>query len=134
MRQLWLSHNGSEQTRPVKHLTGAQVKQVKRMFNKFDADNTGYIDRDEFLAHYHKDLPLFGLIDQNGDGLVSQAEFVEYFDAAHDGSMRETEFWRNLTLLHQPRLAMSVSKAKGGAGVKPALPKYGTDARSVGID
>eukprot|EP00938_MAST-03A_sp_MAST-3A-sp1_P006508 g6508.t1 len=82
----------------VKHLSPDQEQNVRRLFIKFDPTYSGYISKEEFLRKYHHKLPLWSLIDENGDNFITSNEFVSYFDDLHGGTMSDAAFYKHLIL------------------------------------
>ena len=82
----------------VKHMSPEQEQSVRRLFLKFDPTYSGYISKEEFLRKYHHKLPLWSLIDENGDNFITSNEFVSYFDDLHGGTMSDAAFYKHLIL------------------------------------
>lgn len=65
---------------------------LRSLFNKYDTDGNGYLDKDELYTLLEDDLGLtqeqcelyHHLLDKNGDGLVSYEEFSVWFHSGEN--------------------------------------------------
>jgi len=78
------------------------VAEYKKAFDKIDADNSGYIERDEIASMlrevYGGDAPAF-----------EQTTFLKFFDANNDGKISWEEFEKGLGVVNQERAAGAVA-------------------------
>ena len=93
-------HAGTQLPGGCAPLSRENVHAAIALFHKFDFDNSGYLDKAEFLAHYPKQRPLFGVIDRSGDSLISASEFLSYLDGIHNGRMSDAQFKEQLQLMY----------------------------------
>jgi len=111
----------------LKYLHPQQQCDVRKLFHKFDTHSHGYINKEEFSGHYHKELPLFDMINRNGDEFVTVNEFLHYFDQLHGGDMSDADFYRHLMLekpKRSPRRKPSSKKTSADeCATPPPLPQ-----------
>jgi hypothetical protein len=82
-----LAEEGREQPEEDKHVTQAEANDIGSIFDMYDADGSGEIDKEElwkvveslgFALQQEEMDAMFALLDTNHDGVISRMEFIRW--------------------------------------------------------